>query len=356
MANNGAPAPERRVEKTESEWKAILNSEQFRITRQKGTEAAGTGEFCYAHDAGKYSCICCDTELFDSSIKFESGTGWPSFTEPVQENAIKYERENLNLRKDKLSQQEEIADQQQQIILITAISLALIFIGVFWYFRQKIVMTRKKVALEKAKAIAEKKAADLKNEALRSHISTHFIFNTLDQAKVLIANGDTNESLSFIGEICKHIRITLENAVESKVNLEDELSCLDSYMKLSQKMKNDTFTYTFEVDPEINVEESQIPPMLIQPFLENSVIHSGAGDGQIKLILKHKSEHEIECRVVNSVNGTKTINAAYKKKSLGMALTKDRLALNNENLGVSKDIIMNQNDQEAEVVFSMYTT
>jgi methionine-R-sulfoxide reductase len=93
MANNGAPAPERRVEKTESEWKAILNSEQFRITRQKGTEAAGTGEFCYAHDAGKYSCICCDTELFDSSIKFESGTGWPSFTEPVQENAIKYEKD-----------------------------------------------------------------------------------------------------------------------------------------------------------------------------------------------------------------------------------------------------------------------
>ena len=92
-ANNGSPAPDRRVEKTESEWQAILSPEAFRITRKKGTEAAFSGELCHAHDPGKYSCICCDTLLFDSGLKFESGSGWPSFTEPIAANAIKYEKD-----------------------------------------------------------------------------------------------------------------------------------------------------------------------------------------------------------------------------------------------------------------------
>jgi len=90
FANHGSPEPDKRVEKSEEEWKAQLTPEQFRITRQKGTEPAGSGEFCSAHDLGKYNCICCDTPLFDSTIKFESGTGWPSFTAPIAENAIGY--------------------------------------------------------------------------------------------------------------------------------------------------------------------------------------------------------------------------------------------------------------------------
>ena len=85
--------PSRRVEKTEEEWKSQLTPEQYRITRQKGTEPAGSGALCYAHEAGKYTCICCDEPLFDSTIKFESGSGWPSFTQPIELNAIKYEKD-----------------------------------------------------------------------------------------------------------------------------------------------------------------------------------------------------------------------------------------------------------------------
>ncbi len=86
----GNPAPDRRVEKSDVEWKAILSPEQFRITRGKGTEAPHSGALCSIHEAGKYHCVCCNTPLFDSTIKFESGTGWPSFTQPIKENAIKY--------------------------------------------------------------------------------------------------------------------------------------------------------------------------------------------------------------------------------------------------------------------------
>ncbi|MEZ5047187.1 MAG: peptide-methionine (R)-S-oxide reductase MsrB [Chitinophagaceae bacterium] len=90
FANSGNPTPDRRVEKTKEEWKNILSHEQFRITRAHGTEAAFSGEHCNSYESGKYSCICCDNLLFDSNEKFNSGTGWPSFTQPAKENAIKY--------------------------------------------------------------------------------------------------------------------------------------------------------------------------------------------------------------------------------------------------------------------------
>lgn len=89
-ATHGSPKADKQVVKTDSEWKAQLTAEQYRITRKKGTEMAFSGELCHIYDEGKYSCICCDTELFDSTIKFESKSGWPSFTEPIKDNVIKY--------------------------------------------------------------------------------------------------------------------------------------------------------------------------------------------------------------------------------------------------------------------------
>ena len=90
-AKAGSPEASRRVVKTEQEWKDMLTPEQYRITRLKGTERAFTGELCHVYDKGKYACICCNEPLFDSSIKFDSKSGWPSFTEPITPSAIKYE-------------------------------------------------------------------------------------------------------------------------------------------------------------------------------------------------------------------------------------------------------------------------
>jgi methionine-R-sulfoxide reductase len=87
-ARNGSPKPDKRGEKTEAEWRELLTTEEFNITRNKGTERAFTGEYCEAHDPGLYACRCCGTPLFDSRQKFDSGTGWPSFTIPVRDNVI----------------------------------------------------------------------------------------------------------------------------------------------------------------------------------------------------------------------------------------------------------------------------
>ncbi|UZR99928.1 peptide-methionine (R)-S-oxide reductase MsrB [Chondrinema litorale] len=93
FAEKGNPEPDKRVEKTEKEWKSLLSADQYYITRQKGTERAFTGAYCESHEPGKYACTCCNTLLFDSTLKFDSGTGWPSFTQPVKDNAIKYEKD-----------------------------------------------------------------------------------------------------------------------------------------------------------------------------------------------------------------------------------------------------------------------
>ena len=94
FTTHGNPKPDFRIEKSDQEWQELLSPEQYRITRLKGTERPHSGEFCSSYEAGKYNCICCKTPLFDSTIKFESGTGWPSFTQPIQDNSIKYEKDS----------------------------------------------------------------------------------------------------------------------------------------------------------------------------------------------------------------------------------------------------------------------
>ena len=88
------PKPDRRVEKTAEEWKSILTPEVYHITREKGTERAYSSEMCSRFEPGRYACACCGTELFDATEKFESGSGWPSFTQPLKENVIAYHTDN----------------------------------------------------------------------------------------------------------------------------------------------------------------------------------------------------------------------------------------------------------------------
>jgi methionine-R-sulfoxide reductase len=90
FAEIGNPQPPRRDDRSEGEWRKILTDEQFHVTRKHGTERPFTGEYCASFDPGLYGCVCCGNTLFDSELKFESGTGWPSFTQPVEENAIRY--------------------------------------------------------------------------------------------------------------------------------------------------------------------------------------------------------------------------------------------------------------------------
>jgi peptide-methionine (R)-S-oxide reductase len=83
-----------KIVKNEEEWKRQLTAEQYHITRQKGTEPPNTGPYVDNKDKGLYKCVCCGAPLFDSDTKFESGTGWPSFWKPVDEQHVATETDD----------------------------------------------------------------------------------------------------------------------------------------------------------------------------------------------------------------------------------------------------------------------
>jgi peptide-methionine (R)-S-oxide reductase len=77
-----------KIEKTEAEWREQLSEQEFEVCRLKGTEPAFTGEYFDCKEPGVYGCKCCGSELFRSDAKFDSGTGWPSFVEPTESDAV----------------------------------------------------------------------------------------------------------------------------------------------------------------------------------------------------------------------------------------------------------------------------
>lgn len=77
-----------KIIKSDQEWRSVLTDEQFRITRQAGTERAFTGKYYNNKDSGRYQCVCCGAELFRSSEKYDSGSGWPSFWQAVSDDAV----------------------------------------------------------------------------------------------------------------------------------------------------------------------------------------------------------------------------------------------------------------------------
>lgn len=93
-----------KVIKNDAAWQAQLSPPAFRVARQEGTEAAYSGEYATNHDDGIYRCICCDTALYDSATKFESGTGWPSFWQPISKNnVVKSSDSSFGMQRDAVS-------------------------------------------------------------------------------------------------------------------------------------------------------------------------------------------------------------------------------------------------------------
>ena len=90
LSRDGNPVPPRRLELSDAQWRERLTPEQFRITRLKGTERAHSSQMCALFEPGRYACVCCGTELFDASTKFDSKSGWPSFTQAVTPGVVAY--------------------------------------------------------------------------------------------------------------------------------------------------------------------------------------------------------------------------------------------------------------------------
>ncbi|MEP3838860.1 MAG: histidine kinase [Algibacter sp.] len=224
--------------------------------------------------------------------------------------------------KEKLLAQNEIERQKNLANSAIATGFILLFSGLigFLFFKKK----------QKSDFNAKVSATELK--ALQAQMNPHFIFNSLNSINSYIIQNDTESATSYLTKFSKLIRKTLENSTEKEVLLKDDIEVLKNYLEIEQKRLNKIFTYSIIVSDTIDVNNTLIPPLILQPFLENSIWHGIAqmeNSGHIGIEFK-KENNMLFCTVDdNGVGRKQTIKDPKENTSLGITLTKNRIDIIN---------------------------
>ncbi|MEM5566831.1 histidine kinase [Psychroserpens sp. AS72] len=202
---------------------------------------------------------------------------------------------------------------------------------------------RKQDAVAKTKeAEFNAKVSDTELKALRSQMNPHFIFNSLNSIGDYILKNDTQSASDYLGKFAKLMRLTLENSEKSEILLSEDISLLKTYLDIECKRFENKFDYTIEVDDALDPENIMIPPMILQPFLENSIIHglSTTTKGHIVIAFKDMNEMIICSVDDNGVGREKTSSngASENRKSMGMAITKSRIDIINKVKNTKGDV------------------
>jgi PAS domain S-box-containing protein len=199
---------------------------------------------------------------------------------------------------------------------------------------------------EKELSEANKQIDDLKLMALRAAMNPHFIFNTLNSIQYYIMENDQRNAVNYLSTFSKLIRSILNHSVVSKVKLNEELEMLRHYITLEQMRFENKFDFTFDVDSAIDTANIEIPSMLIQPFVENAILHginNKPGRGTLKISVKGSSD-SILFEVEDDGVGRGATQKLHQQKlsehkSHGTALTQERLRLINTRRNVSLEIV-----------------
>jgi len=195
---------------------------------------------------------------------------------------------------------------------------------------------RKKDALQQQKE-AELKAevADTEMKALRAQMNPHFIFNSLNSISDYIARNEHEKADEFLTKFAKLIRKTLENSEKKLIPLADDLYVLELYLQLECSRLHGKFDYQIRVAENIDKENTLVPPMILQPFVENSIWHGIAnkeGKGNIKIQIENDGDM-LHCFIDDDGIGRKAaslISTGAKNHSLGMKITKARIDVMNK--------------------------
>ncbi len=205
------------------------------------------------------------------------------------------------------------------------------FLSFFFYKRNRDSQVRKKEAELKAEI------ADTELKVMRLQMNPHFIFNSLNSIGDYIAKNNPQEADDYLSKFAKVMRMTLENSEQRAIPLSDDLKALDLYMQLEAKRLNNKFTYEIKVAQDIDPDNTLVPPMIFQPFIENSIWHGIAKkEGQGHIIIDIRKEGEmLNCRIEDDGIGRKMAGSAKlqqgdKKQSLGMKITKARIEILNK--------------------------
>jgi two-component sensor histidine kinase len=218
-------------------------------------------------------------------------------------------------------------------ILFVAISLLM---GIYFLYRYRIRQINQRANLDKLLAQTEMKA-------LHTQMNPHFIFNCLNSIKKMILDNENGNASRYLSKFAQLIRLTLNQSSKPFISLRNTIDYLHRYLEMEQ-IRNNRFTYTLETDDDLNPDDVYIPPMLIQPFIENSIWHGELPENEmLKISIRFlQRNNELICVVEDNGIG---IEASLKKKedtikheSLGIANIRQRIQVLNEKYKLSSTL------------------
>lgn len=243
----------------------------------------------------------------------------------VSDIIIKYENEAKNKEIQALSSENEIVksklERNQKIFWFTLLGL-LIIAGLVLAFNRNQQLKQ------------EKQILTLEQDMLRSQMNPHFIFNSLNSIKLYIINNEKENAVYYLNKFSKLIRKILIASTEKEMTLEDELDTMKLYMNIENIRFSNEIDFQVEVDPSINTSNIRVPSLILQPFLENALWHglsSKEDNKEILLKVTKPSEDFVTIIITDNGVGRKessriNSNKILKRKSVGIAITKARLA------------------------------
>lgn len=240
-------------------------------------------------------------------------------------------------------------------ITIVIVSIAGI---IFIVFKWRINLIKSKAAEAQRKTQMEKDIVELEQKALRLQMNPHFIFNALNSIQSLIGTDNEQAARYYLAKFSRLMRQILDNSRQTTITLEEEVNTLENYLLIEKFCNGDRFDYTILVDENLEKDFVKIPPMLLQPFIENSIKHglkhSNTKRGLITVSFTEKN-NILECSVTDNGIGRTRANELNKNsketyhKSTALLVTQERLELLNNNTQIqSLEIIdLYNNQQEA---------
>ncbi|MEM9053145.1 MAG: histidine kinase [Bacteroidota bacterium] len=222
----------------------------------------------------------------------------------------------------------EESDLVNLVIVTSFIPLIVVFIFLFFV----VYRYRREKACRKREFELQLARSDMEMRALRSQVNPHFIFNCLASIQNFVAKNDNRQAEYYLVRFSGLIRQVLENSTEKMVTINDDMDALEKYVEMEQLRLSDAFTFNLRISKNIDPESTFIPPLIIQPLVENAIWH-GVGENstqsQIEVEIRSIGNKKIECITTNksTIESHKTESHSFKKKSLGTVLIRERLQL-----------------------------
>ena len=245
------------------------------------------------------------------------------------------------LKQEKLLSDQKLKNNRflRNILLVAILVLALLSAVVVW----NITLKRKneKLRNESSRTEWERLAMDLEMQALRAQMNPHFIFNCLSSINKFILKNEADRASDYLTRFSRLIRMVLINSQKAVISLEDEIEMLRLYIEMEQLRFKDRFGYTIIFSNDIKPANILIPPLLLQPFCENAIWHGlmhKKGEGQLSVSFAITTKGILECVITDNGIGRAKADEIKKasgeeRKSLGLKLTAERLAIFNEESG-----------------------